>query len=82
MHSTKTPDDPNPTPDEDELTEIVKNEFFGPCIWLPMICSITQIISLVILLKSKMQKPKWGKQLAMAIMFLIAGTSCLYSGMI
>ncbi|CAG5113114.1 Oidioi.mRNA.OKI2018_I69.chr2.g7255.t1.cds [Oikopleura dioica] len=75
----KTRDDLNPTPDEDELTEVLKDEIFGPCILLPIICSITQLTSLIILLKSKMQKPKWGKQLTMAIMFLIAGTSCVYS---
>jgi len=75
----KTDENPNPVPDKDEMETAIENYIFSPCIILPIICSVTQLISLIILLKSKMKKPKWGKQLTMAILFLIAGTSCIYS---
>ena len=82
QHKTKTDKNLNPVPDRDELERDIEDYIFASCILLPIFCSVTQLISLMILLKSKLQKPKWGKQLTMTILFLIAGTSCIYTGMI
>lgn len=70
--------DGNTSYNRKKLASALRKEIFLAYTILPIVCMISQIWSLRILISSKMQKPKHGQRVCVAVLMAVSGTLCFY----